>query len=457
MKKISTLAFALFFALIFSAGALFAQGLVPGRGNQDRERPERPLQLRRQAKADAAAAAETPVPNAAPALRPQAAPQQAVPQAVPQQTVPQTAAQNASQAAPQAAASDPNEFVIPEGATTDELFKMADRLMNTEKEFNTEEEYKAWLGRMIQTVFLIARTILASNPDDAAYVKASDLKGEMIYSHGISNPDSFAVYEKFVREAQKDERLQKSEEGRNVADSHLAGFLHWSCTRTVQQKGSVEDLKKTIDEYQTLVLRNPALINLVPDLIVPVSEYSVEKKDPTMMKEVFAPLIAALKGSDNTDLKEAAVGLEGIIRFAELPGKPFEIVGTLADGSAFDPASLKGKVVLVNFWATWVTPCLAQYPDLLALYIQYQDRGFEIVGYSTDEEVEKLNDYLTTKKVLWPNLSETLSRKNKITSLTDFYGITGLPTLILIGRDGRVIATDLEIGDLRTQLETLMK
>ena len=417
----------LFFLTIFSAAPIFAQGLTPARGNQDRERSAGPLQIRRQARAENDA--------------------NEPPQAVPQQTaVPQ-----------QAAASDPNEFSIPADASIDDLFKMADRLMNTEKEFDTEEEYKAWLGRMIQTVFLISRTILASNPDDAAYVKATDLKGEMIYSHGMSNPETYAVYEKFVRDAQNDERLQKSPEGKNVADGHLAGFLHWSCTRTVQQNGSVDDLKKTIGEFQELIMRNPALISLVPDLIVPVSEYTVDKKDPTIMKQVFGPLAEALKSSKNSDLNEAAAGLEGIIRFADLPGKPFDIVGTLADGSSFDNSTLKGKIVLVNFWGTWVTPCLAQYPDLLALYIQYQDRGFEIVGYSVDEDIDKLNDYLKTKKVLWPNLSETLSRKNKITSLTDFYGITGVPTLILIGRDGRVIATDLEMDELKAKLEELLK
>lgn len=427
------------FALIFQSGTTFGQPAA--------EKERQGLLPRRSRNAD----------NGAEANR------QSTLQAVPQ-NAPQAAAQNVPQGAPQAgrttapvAPADPNEFIIPEGATPDELMAKADKLLNTEREFNTEEEYNTWFAKMIQTVFLISQKILAADIDDTTYLKATNLQGEMIYSYGTIKPEAFSVFENYVRRLPNDARLMKTDEGKKIADSQLAGFLHWGCTRTVQQNGTPEEMKKYIDEFLTLLQRNPDYAEMVPELIYPISEFANDKKDPQILKAVLGDFIAGTKNSDKPELKEVAVGLEGMLRFADLKGKPFEMIGSLADGGEFDSASLKGKIVLVNFWATWATPCLAQYPDLLALYIQYKDKGFEIVGYSVDEDVAKLNDYLTTKKVLWPNLSETVSREKKLPLLTEFYGITGVPTMILIDRNGRVLENDMELEQLKVKLDEMFK
>lgn len=429
------LAFFLLFSLILSLEPAFSQPPRPERERQGL------LQPRRARNADADQADES-------AQAPQAT-------QTPQATQAPQATQTPQTAAPVAA--DPNEFVIPENGTPDELLAMAGNLLNTEREFDTEEEYNAWFSKMILTVFQISDKILAAKIDDATYRKALNLKGEMIYSYGTIKPEAFAVYEKFVRSLPNDARLTGADEGQKIADSHLAGYLHWGCTRTVQQKGTTEDMKKYIDEFQALLLRNADFAEMVPELIYPISEFAADKKDPQLLKAVLGDFVAALKNSDKPELKEVAVGLEGMLRFAELKGKPFELVGSLADGNPFDSASTSGKIVLVNFWATWATPCIAQYPDLLALYVQYRDKGFEIVGYSVDEDVTKLNDYLTSKKVLWPNLSETVSREKKMPLLTEFYGITGVPTMLLLDRDGRVLENDLELEQLKVKLDELFK
>ena len=335
--------------------------------------------------------------------------------------------------------------------------EFADKLLNTERDFNTEEEYKAWIAKMIQTAYDVASLVLKMEVDDEIYMKAAGLKGEMIYYHVWNKPDSFSDYEKYVRALQKDQRLLKIEGGQNVADGQLASYLHEGCVRTVQANGSVDDLKKFVDEFQELVMRNPDYVSMIPDIVYPVSELAVSKKDPKLMKDLFFQFSADMKKSDNQTLKDAAAGLEGILRFAELDGKPFQIVGTTAAGEKFDSSALKGKVYLVNFWATWVTPCIAQYPELLALYVQYKDKGFEIVGYNMDEELDKFDDYIKAKNVPWPNISEKKSVDNKQPSLSEFYGITTIPTLILVGKDGKVIENDIDLEQLKTKLAELFK
>ena len=134
-----------------------------------------------------------------------------------------------------------------------------------------------------------------------------------------------------------------------------------------------------------------------------------------------------------------------------------KVVGTTIKGEKFNQDVLKDKVFLVNFWATWVTPCIAQYPELLALYIQYHDKGFEIVGYNMDTELDKYKDYVAQKNVPWPNLSEKMSLDNKQPSMSEFYGITTMPTLILVGKDGNVIKNDVDIDTLKKLLAEQLK
>jgi len=95
-------------------------------------------------------------------------------------------------------------------------------------------------------------------------------------------------------------------------------------------------------------------------------------------------------------------------------------------------ADLKGKVVLVNFWASWCAPCLAEIPEFIKVREQYHDRGFEILGISTDDTPEQLREFATRNRTNYPLVQVT-------GEVEDAYGpVFGLPTSILIGRDGSV-------------------
>jgi thiol-disulfide isomerase/thioredoxin len=148
----------------------------------------------------------------------------------------------------------------------------------------------------------------------------------------------------------------------------------------------------------------------------------------------FAPI---LKSSKNEQVKELADGFAGKLRLLELPGKPMEITGTLLDGKPFDQKSLAGKVVLVDFWATWCGPCVAEMPNIRAQYDKYHAAGFEVVGVSLDDDRAAVTDFVQAKEIPWPVILDGRVPGN---SLADRYGIRAIPALFLVGRDGNVIS-----------------
>jgi thiol-disulfide isomerase/thioredoxin len=106
--------------------------------------------------------------------------------------------------------------------------------------------------------------------------------------------------------------------------------------------------------------------------------------------------------------------------------------GTTATGAKFNLSDCKGKVVLVNFWATWCPPCRMEIPDLIALQAKYASRGFTVVGLSEDDNFSQAIMFAKSAKMNYPVLKTP-------EGLAATLGITGLPTSVLVGKDGKVI------------------
>jgi thiol-disulfide isomerase/thioredoxin len=168
----------------------------------------------------------------------------------------------------------------------------------------------------------------------------------------------------------------------------------------------------------------------------------------------FGPAMAK---SSNEQIQKMGEGFAGTLRRLSLPGHPMEINGTLLNGKPFDQKTLAGKVVLVDFWATWCGPCVAEIPNVLEQYEKYHKDGFEVVGISLDQERETLEKFVTEQKLPWPILFEEPKGDGWQHPLATFYGISGIPTVILIGRDGNVITLDARGEKLGERLDAIFK
>ncbi len=125
------------------------------------------------------------------------------------------------------------------------------------------------------------------------------------------------------------------------------------------------------------------------------------------------------------------------------------------DGTRYELAKLKGKVVLLDFWATWCGPCVADLPHLKKMYDQVgSNERFLMIGISLDWDKKLLEKFLDKQKILWPQVFDS---ENKKGTVADLYEVMGIPALFLIGPDGKIDAIDPRAQDIPGRIEVLLK
>lgn len=141
---------------------------------------------------------------------------------------------------------------------------------------------------------------------------------------------------------------------------------------------------------------------------------------------------------------------ENRLRKMELVGSDApELSLTDLKGEPASIASAKGKVLLIDFWATNCPPCLAEFPKLKQLYADKHEEGFEILGISLDESPEIVEAFQERAKLPW----RMVCNDEQVRLAREKYRVRTIPSLFLVGRDGRIAQVDLKGSDLREAVE----
>ena len=207
-----------------------------------------------------------------------------------------------------------------------------------------------------------------------------------------------------------------------------------------------------LSEDERFKLRLGAAQRLAADLPDKMDEFvksaqTLQKDFPNRKETYELLLMAASESSGDTskrlleqiidgaapdDIKARA---KGSLKKMDALGKPVDIQFTALDGRTVDVAKLKGKVVLVDFWATWCGPCVAEIPNVKTTYSHLHDQGFEIVGISFDKEKDTLQRFVTENSMAWPQFFDGEVWNNKFGKE---FGINSIPTMWLVDKKGNL-------------------
>ncbi|MFO0896807.1 MAG: TlpA disulfide reductase family protein [Pirellulales bacterium] len=354
-------------------------------------------------------------------------------------------------AASQADAKAAAKYPLPEGGP-EQLLEFAAELDARDLEGKTAEEQRADYSAQLAGMLAAADKVLASDAPAELKARASGYKLKALITQfaKLDEPGSREALDKFATQLKSSDNKELAEQGQWVLDRLDSFALQAKVDRMLSQPELAGEVLAGLKDYfakqgatgesAELALNIARMIEAVGDIPRAREAYQIVAQQfgtNTLLGPRLQPVLAAA---------EKRLGVFG---------QPLEIVGKTVSGQPLDWSKYKGKVVLVDFWATWCGPCIGEIPNMKAAYEKFHDRGFEIVAVSIDDDRADVEAFLQKNPVPWTVVH------NKSASVpedpnAEKFGVEALPTMFLVDQSGKVVALQTRGPRLEEELERLL-
>ncbi len=216
--------------------------------------------------------------------------------------------------------------------------------------------------------------------------------------------------------------------------------------------GAMDKVLDVLDQrYELAPKGEKALLGtLIGDISRPYIEISSQNGEKERGKNFVKRLKADLEPHPESEQINGFIDQIAADLYVPGIGDTMDLKFTATNGNEIDISALRGKVILVDFWATWCGPCIQEMPNVIEAYENYHDKGFEVVGISLDDDIAVLEEFMSDNGMLWPQYFDGKSWGNEIAGA---YGIKGIPATFLIGKEGKIIATNLRGQELEVAVK----